>query len=69
MSAGSLEEVQCLEGHTDRVWQVSWSPSGEDSRGLSRDTAAGYKNCLLPAAGAHRRHSGPLPAVLPPFLP
>lgn len=28
MSAGSLEEVQCLEGHTDRVWQVSWSPSG-----------------------------------------
>ncbi|KAL4430857.1 hypothetical protein ABPG75_006113 [Micractinium tetrahymenae] len=25
----SLEEVQSLEGHTDRVWQVSWSPSGD----------------------------------------
>lgn len=25
---GSLDEVQCLEGHTDRVWQVAWSPSG-----------------------------------------
>ncbi|KAI3433638.1 hypothetical protein D9Q98_003447 [Chlorella vulgaris] len=26
---GSLEELQCLQGHSDRVWQVSWSPSGD----------------------------------------
>lgn len=24
-----LEELQSLEGHDDRVWSVSWSPSGE----------------------------------------
>ena len=24
----TLEELQVLEGHTDRVWCVAWSPSG-----------------------------------------
>ena len=28
MSGGALEELQTLEGHTDRVWQVTWSPNG-----------------------------------------
>ena len=25
---GCLEELQVLEGHTDRVWCLAWSPSG-----------------------------------------
>jgi len=28
-----LELVQILEGHTDRVWAVAWSPDGEPFRG------------------------------------
>jgi len=27
-ATAALEEVQVLEGHTDRVWCVAWSPSG-----------------------------------------
>ncbi|XP_014665985.1 PREDICTED: probable cytosolic iron-sulfur protein assembly protein CIAO1 homolog [Priapulus caudatus] len=25
---GQLKEVSCLNGHTDRVWNVSWNPTG-----------------------------------------
>ena len=25
---GTLEQLQKLEGHTDRVWNVEWSPDG-----------------------------------------
>ena len=27
-SSGELELLQTLEGHTDRAWNVAWSPSG-----------------------------------------
>lgn len=30
--AHSLQHVQSLEGHTDRVWHVSWSPDGAHAR-------------------------------------
>ena len=29
-----MEELQCLEGHEDRVWSVAWSPSGRESSDL-----------------------------------
>lgn len=31
-----MEELQCLEGHEDRVWSLAWSPSGEESLDLDR---------------------------------
>ncbi|PSC68890.1 DNA mismatch repair MSH4 [Micractinium conductrix] len=37
MSGGALEELQTLEGHTDRVWQVTWSPNGDMLASCSGD--------------------------------
>ncbi|KAK9839796.1 hypothetical protein WJX81_002355 [Elliptochloris bilobata] len=34
---GSLEEVQVLEGHTDRVWCSAWSPLGDMLASCSGD--------------------------------
>jgi WD40 repeat protein len=33
----TLQELQCLEGHTDRVWSVAWSPSGQAIASCSGD--------------------------------
>lgn len=33
----SLQEVQCLEGHSDRVWSVAWAPSGDALASCSGD--------------------------------
>ncbi|GFH26413.1 probable cytosolic iron-sulfur protein assembly protein CIAO1 homolog [Haematococcus lacustris] len=32
-----MQELQVLEGHTDRVWAVAWSPSGENLASCSGD--------------------------------
>ncbi|KAK9807054.1 hypothetical protein WJX72_012149 [[Myrmecia] bisecta] len=34
---GTLEELQTLEGHSDRVWSVRWSPSGDMLASCSGD--------------------------------
>jgi WD40 repeat protein len=33
----TLQKLQCLEGHTDRVWSVAWSPSGKAIASCSGD--------------------------------
>ncbi len=39
-----LEQAQVLEGHTDRVWNVAWSPKGTDIL-WAKPTLLGMHSC------------------------
>lgn len=69
-SMGTLAELQTLEGHSDRVWHVAWSPTGAlEARQLphcqserlpcaavGRQTSSGCptKTCGLSASKLHK---------------
>ena len=44
-----LELVQTLEGHTDRVWAVAWSPDGEPPSNASAATVILPSQCVMRA--------------------
>lgn len=60
----SLQELQTLEGHSDRVWHVAWSPAGDllascsgdkTVRMWARDPASGRWHCAAVLEDAHSR--------------